>query len=774
LRFARNGRLTEANQASAQLFGFHDATELIEAARHFDFVDAQQRDELIGAACAGAVRLVAVDVDCQRKDGHPWTCRMVVLPPRDGSGTVGVDIVLVEDVGSRAEQEARRTREFLDSMLNGLPNPVFVKDERHRWVILNDSYCRFMGYRREELLGKSEYDFFPEAEADVFWAKDRAVFSGEIDVDENEELFTDAAGKTHVILTRKTLHTDTSERHLLLGVITDITERKLVEEELRRSRDELDRRVAERTAALHEVNGLLTADIAEREKMERSLRGSEERFRHLADSMPQIVWIAGADGTVEHLNVKWSEYTGLPYEGRGCPGVEQVHPEDLASCLERWAEACAAGTAFENECRLRRRDGVYRWHLARALPVRLESGNVEHWFGTATDIEDQKHRQEILAEDHRRKNEFLALLGHELRNPLSAIRIAVTLLQRSSAQDAATRRAHELIERQVGQMTRLIDDLLDVSRISQQKVLLRKERIDLVELVRTVLGDREESARAHGLSLYLALPPRPVFLDADPARLAQVLGNLLDNAERFTDPGGRIDVAVAVRDPPSVRVSVRDTGIGISKDTLARLFEPFVQGERGARQSGGLGLGLSLVRGLVQLHGGSVVAKSDGEGRGSEFVVSLPVAAEDTRSTRVSRPAPRVAQCVHRVLVIEDNADAAEALHLALTAAGHEVMIATTGEEGLQRAYDFHPRVVLSDIGLPGMSGYDVARTLRDDPAFASTHLIAITGFGQDEDQKRARDAGFERHLTKPFDVDALERLLASLVPRGDAARATA
>jgi PAS domain S-box-containing protein len=662
------------------------------------------------------------------------------------------------------EREVEWAREFLHSVLNDLPNPVFVKDEHHRWVILNDAYCRLMGYSREELLGKSDYDFFPREEADVFWAKDDAIFAGG-GINENEELFTDHAGRTHVILTRKTLHLEPSGARLLLGVITDISERKLFEEQLRRSRDELDQRVAERTSELRRANELLRVDIAERRRVERSLRESEERFRHLADSIPQIVWASRPDGSVEDISRKWVEYTGQPREEALDWGWHAcVHPDEVPSILERWGAALDAGTAFETEYRLRRSDGVYRWHLSRALPVRDEAGRVERWFGTVTDIDDQKRKQEALKEEDRRKDEFLALLGHELRNPLNPISIAASLLRRARTPDPSLRRATEIIERQVAQMTRLIDDLLDVSRITRGKILLRKQRFDLADLARTVIGDRREGLEAQGLTIEVGLPPLPVFVIADPARIAQALGNLLDNAEKFTDKGGRIAVTLE-RDPDGrgVRLAVGDTGIGMAKETLSAVFQPFVQGARGpVRGRGGLGLGLSLVRGLVGLHQGKVSAASEGEGRGSTLTIWLPLPEQDAEEPTASPRAPAAARS-QRILVIEDNPDAAEALDLALSAAGHEVMVASTGEEALERAHAFHPGVVLSDIGLPGMSGYDVARAMLQDRALESPHLIAITGYGQEDDQRRALAAGFERHLTKPFDMETLERIIASL-----------
>jgi PAS domain S-box-containing protein len=728
LRFAKDGNIVQANLAAAQLFGYALPGELIAEARQRCLVPPLPTRSLFHEGNpvqdSGPVM---IEAECHRRDGSAWTCRMALLSPLAAADEPAqVDALLLEDVPRSAEPDAPRARDILDRVLNDLPNPVFVKDEQHRWVILNDSYCRFMGYRRQELLGKSDYDFFPKEEADVFWTKDDCVFRGG-GTNENEEKFTDAEGRKHVILTRKTLHTDLSGRHLLLGVITDITQRKQVEEQL---------------------------------------RASEERFRHLADSLPQIVWIARPDGAVQHMNGKWSEYTGLPgrnAEEWGWQG--QLHPGDLRVYEDLARRAIASGSVFEAEFRLRRHDGVYRWHLGRALPVCGANGEVLHWFGTATDIEDQKRQQETLEEGHRRKNEFLALLGHELRNPLNPIRIAVSLLRRAVVSDPKLQRAQEIIDRQVTQMTRLIDDLLDVSRISRGKILLRKERFDVVELVRTVLGDRKECLEGHGLNIESSLPSSPLTVFGDPARIAQAVGNLLDNAEKFTDSGDTIGVAIERdADGRGVRIVVQDSGIGMSPATLARVFEPFVQAERSmGRGRGGLGLGLSLVKGLAELHHGTVTATSDGEGRGSRFAVWLPLPGETVEKRRETPAPPSSSGGAHRILIIEDNPDAAEALDLVLSTAGHEVVVAHSGEEGIALARSLRPRVVLSDIGLPGMSGYDVARALRKEEALASTYLIAITGYGQEEDQKLAHAAGFSQHLTKPVDAAALERLVASL-----------
>jgi len=525
----------------------------------------------------------------------------------------------VLEIDPRGEDGGGSPRPVLETLLEALPNPVFVKDEEHRWVLLNDGVCRLMGRDRAQLLGKSDYDFFPKAEADVFWAKDDVVFAtGELN--ENEESFTDAAGRHHVILTRKTLHRDAQGRRYLVGVITDITERKQMEDELRRSRDELDQRVATRTAEL------------------------QRAYRQLQD-------------------------------------------------------------------------------------------------------------------EDRRKTEFLAILGHELRNPLTPIRNAVHALERMGPAGGSAARPRAIIERQVAQMARLIDDLLDVSRITSGRILLKEERFDLAGLVRTAVDDRDEGIRGRGLKLAVSLPERPLAINGDPARIAQAVGNLLDNAQKFTDPGGAIHVSLA-EDPERgvASIAVRDTGMGLTPAMLAHLFEPFAQPSESLRR-GGLGLGLALVKGLVDLHHGSLAAASAGPGLGSAFTIELPLGAApavDPAPPQVERP-----RAHHRILIVEDNPDAAESLALVLEMASHEVAVASSGEQGLELAARFRPDVVLSDIGLGGaMSGYDVARALRADAELRRARLVALTGYGQDEDRRQALAAGFDEYLVKPFDVDTLCRLL--------------
>jgi signal transduction histidine kinase/CheY-like chemotaxis protein len=362
-------------------------------------------------------------------------------------------------------------------------------------------------------------------------------------------------------------------------------------------------------------------------------------------------------------------------------------------------------------------------------------------------------------EADRRKDEFLAMLSHELRNPLAPIRNAVAVLRLRGADAATVNWAREVVERQSAHLARLVDDLLDASRITRRKVRLRPERLDLSALVRATCEDHRGGLDAAGLALEVEAPPGPVWVEGDRTRLAQVLGNLLGNAAKFTDRGGRVTVRLTAADGRA-EVAVRDTGVGLEPAMLPRLFEAFAQADRSLdRSKGGLGLGLALVKGLVELHGGEVRAASEGPGRGATFTFRLPLAGEGP--AKAAAPAAADAHARRRVLIVEDNRDAADSLRMLLELAGHEVAVAYTGAEGLRAAQARRPDVVLCDLGLPGLSGFEVARALRQGADTAGVRLIAVSGYGRDEDQRRAREAGFDEVLVKPVSPAVLERLLA-------------
>lgn len=361
----------------------------------------------------------------------------------------------------------------------------------------------------------------------------------------------------------------------------------------------------------------------------------------------------------------------------------------------------------------------------------------------------------------RTKDEFLAVLAHELRNPLAPIKNSVTLLKAKHLDDPQLAWARDVIDRQIDQMARLLDDLLDVSRITRNKLELRRETVELRLVLDAALETSRPLIEAAAHTLIVDLPPQPIYVDADPLRLAQVFANLLNNAAKYTPRGGEIRITAELLDG-DVAVRVGDTGIGIAREALSQIFEMFIQtGTSSQGPSGGLGIGLSLVRGLVEMHGGTVMAKSEGPGKGSEFIVRLPLAAAVTEAAPAAEPSKLSSVRGERIVLADDNRDAAESLAMMLRISGHDVRIAHDGVEAVKLAGDFRPRVVLLDIGMPLMNGYEAARQLRSAAWGKEMVIVALTGWGQEEDKRRAAEAGFDHHLVKPVDPAAVEEVIA-------------
>jgi two-component system CheB/CheR fusion protein len=529
-------------------------------------------------------------------------------------------------------------------------------------------------------------------------------------------------------------------------------------EELERFNLDLGRQVTERTEEL--------------EKAATRLRQTEERFRLLAETIPSIVWTAGPDGTITYANQRWFDYCGVAAEANEKVWPTLVlHPDDRERREAAWREALEAGREFEIEVRKRRYDGVYRWFLTRAVPHRNAAGEVVDWFGVTTDIHDQKVMGEQLREADRRKDEFLATLAHELRNPLASITGSLGVLRHPDRSELQARWGHEVIDRQAKHLTRLIDDLLDVNRITRDKLELRWERVDLADVVRAAVEERHTLGN-EGRELTITLPKEPIHLEVDGTRLAQVLLNLLTNAVKYTKPGGHIRLT-AEHEGGMVVVRVADDGIGIAPEALTRLFDMFFQADRSLeRTQGGLGVGLTLARRLVELHGGTIEARSEGLGRGSEFVIRLPglEAGHPVKSASTATAAASIPFVPRRVLIADDNRDAAESLAALLRLAGHQVVTAIDGVAAIEAAPEFLPEVALLDIGMPRLNGYEVARRIRQEPWGREMLLVALTGWAKEEDQRRTKEAGFDIHLVKPADPADLLELLADRRRGGPAA----
>ncbi len=487
---------------------------------------------------------------------------------------------------------------------------------------------------------------------------------------------------------------------------------------------------------------------------------TELLYRTLADTVPSMVFTTHADGRCDYWNQRWYDYTGATVEAsQGFGWLSAVHPDDAPRCREEWTAAVRTGSPFGVEYRLRAVSGGYHWFLARCLPVRDSQGEIARWVGTCTDIDDRKRGEDALREASRIKDEFLAMLGHELRNPVGAISNAIHVLNHIAKPDDLTGKVRGIIDRQVHHLSRLLDDLLDVSRITSGKIELRRRAVDVLDACTRALTALQEEGktRRHDITLR----GEPLIVDGDPVRLEQIVRNLVDNAAKYTPPGGRIDVTLGPEDGKAV-LRVRDTGAGMAREVIPLVFDVFVQGGQPLdRSQGGLGLGLSLVKRLVELHGGTVAASSPGPGQGSEFVIRLPLLT-DARGAGASAEAAAETLTRRTVLLVEDNDDFREGLRALLEEWGQEVEAAADGRRGLEIALRLRPDVALIDVGLPGLDGYAVARGIRAAPGGDRTRLVALTGYGRVEDRQRAEEAGFDAHLAKPVDVERLRQILAS------------
>jgi PAS domain S-box-containing protein len=494
------------------------------------------------------------------------------------------------------------------------------------------------------------------------------------------------------------------------------------------------------------------------------LRHSEERFARFMRHLPGLAWIKDSRGKYVFANDAAVRAFRTPRADLyGKTDEEVFPPQTAAQFRENDRRALESGAGVQVVETLEHDDGVLHHSLVSKFPIPGPGGEADLVGGVAFDITEMKRAEQALREADRRKDEFLAMLAHELRNPLAPIRNAVQAMAMLLPADANLRRARNMVERQVLHLTRLVDDLLDVSRVTRGKIMLHKAPLLVADLV----GHAVEAirplveARKHGLTV--SLSHRTLCLEGDATRLTQVLDNLLANAAKYQDNGGHIWLS-ACREGGEVVFRVRDRGLGIPRDKLSEVFELFAQVDRTIdRSQGGLGIGLALVRSLVQMHGGSVTAASDGPGTGSQFTVRLPALPEEPSPPGGEAPNRAAVRTPgRRVLVVDDNVDSAESLAMVLRLSGHEVRTVHEGAAVLGAARDFRPQAVLLDIGLPGgLTGYDLAPRLRGEPGLGSVLLIALTGYGQEEDRRRAREVGFDHHLTKPADLSVLHALLA-------------
>lgn len=525
----------------------------------------------------------------------------------------------------------------------------------------------------------------------------------------------------------------------------------------------------------------LILDITDRRAAEQSLRESEARFRSMADSAPVMIWVVGADGRVTYLNQRWLDFTGVALSDQHTALVEWVHPEDREEYLRVTQQARAARRAYRHEFRLRRHDGAYRWVINTATPRSNDDGLWLGYIGSILDIEDRKRLEDelrTLARDlsdaDRRKDEFLATLAHELRNPLAPLRNGVEILRLAAPTPEIIERTRGMMERQLVQLVRLVDDLLDVSRISSGKLELRPGPLQVADIVATARESTAPHLESRGQRLQIRMPDTPIRVHGDAARLSQVLANLLDNASKYSPRETDIVIEVGAQHQ-HVTLQVRDQGQGIPPNLLDRVFDLFTQVDRTLeRTTGGLGIGLTLVKRLVEMHGGRIAAESRGEGQGSTFTVTLPLLTDRSISDGQG-PAPAQSPSrALRIVVCDDNEAAASSLASVLEADGHTVQTVHRGEDAIALSRTASPDVIILDLGMPGLSGFDTAERIRAEHARKQSDsiapcLIALTGWGTEDYRDRTRRSGFDHHLVKPADLALLRQILSTLPASGAA-----
>jgi len=681
----------------------------------------------------------------------------------------------------KAEEVLRQRIEHFDQFVAGVSDyAIFMLDPEGRVATWNLGAERIKGYQAEEIIGKHFSVFYPQESVERGWPE------YELEVARDEGRFEDEGWRVrkdgslfwaNVVITA----VFDGQRGLrgFSKITRDLTERKQAEDNLRRSYSLLEKRVEERTAELTATNKALQAEIEDRKRSEEALRESEERYRRLIAAMPAAVYTTDRQGRITLFNDEAVKLWGRrPAIGEmWCGSFRIFRPDGTLLPLDECPMAITLreGRAVRGqEIIVERPDGTRVCVLPRPEPLRNSLGEIEGAVNMLVDITDRKRMEDALQEADRRKDEFLAMLAHELRNPLAPLSNSLHLLRLSEDLSPTVMQVRDIMESQVSQLVRLVDDLLDVSRIAGGKIELRKEAAELAAVIARAVETSRPLIEAASHQLAITIPPQPMMLEADPVRLTQVITNLLNNAAKYTEPGGQIWLTVRREDREAV-VSVRDTGLGIPAEMLPRVFDMFAQVDGTlSRAQGGLGIGLTLAKTFVQMHGGRIEVNSAGVGKGSEFVVHLPLASHMPSSTVLTlvsggttKPLP-----ARRILVVDDTRSAAYTLGKLLEKIGQQVCIRCDAASALEHVRTEPADVIISDISMPGIDGYELARRLRQEPSLKGLVLVALTGYGQDSDRQRATDAGFDYHLVKPVSLEAIRDLLVSLPATGEVQRA--
>jgi PAS domain S-box-containing protein len=675
------------------------------------------------------------------QDGTERAIEDSAAPMKDDGGEVVGSVLVFRDVTERRRAAALREREqWALDVLESVTDAFFALNRDWQFTYLNRQAGRVLGLEPRDLVGKVLWEAYPGLIGSDFEQAYRKAM-GERVASSMTSYYSDHDRWYEV-------HTYPSPEGIAV-YFHNVTERLTAERAIRESEARYRRAAAEASQAA-EANA---------------------KFRAFFEQGTNFAGLLSLDGTVVEANrlcldscgFSREEVIGKPFWECGWWNRSPALVEMIRTASLR----AAGGQLFRAETAYFVADGAEREVDLILAPVMDNAGRVLFVAASGVDVTDRKQMEDALRESDRKKDDFIALLAHELRNPLAPVRNGLQVMRLATGNANAVAQARSMMDRQLSHMVRLIDDLLDVSRISRNKMELRRERVLLADVVNTAVETARPQIDAEGHDLTVSLPQRPVYLNADLTRLAQVFGNLLTNSAKYTEAGGRIWISAERRDG-EVAVSVRDTGIGIPAESLPIIFDMFSQVDRTTeRSTGGLGIGLALVKGLVEMHGGSVTVQSGGQGQGSIFTVTLPMlmgqqelapTASDNRERAVG---PR-----RRILVVDDNRDGADSLAMLLGLMNNEVQTASDGVEALEAAERFLPEVILMDVGMPRLNGLDATRRIREQPWGQDVKIIALTGWGQEGDKDRSREAGCDGHLVKPVSLPDLEELLAAPADR--------
>jgi PAS domain S-box-containing protein len=710
------------------------------------------------------------------KDGREIPIDDSGAPIHTHDGRAAGVVLIFRDVTERkqAEEALRQSEERFARFMQHLPGLAWLKDVQGRYVYANEAALRAFRRRREELYGRSDDEIFPPETVAQFKENDRQALASGSGVQVVEALEHEDGVLHYSIVSKFPIPGQDGGTALIGGMAIDITERKRAEQDARFLSDASAALagLVDYESTLQKVARLAVPTFADWCTVDMLEEGGVLRRLAVAHVDPTKVELA------HDLNRRYPPDPAAPHGVWSilATGRSQITPEITDEILATRVQE-AGRLRILCELGLKSYMGVPLSVRGRMLGVvtfvAAESGRRYDAADLAV-AEDLAHRAAVAIENarlyqavreaDRRKDEFLALLGHELRNPLAPIRNALLIMKLPEAGASVMQRAREMMERQVEYMVRLVDDLLDVSRIVRGKVELRREPVELAAVVARAVETSQPIIDAEGHQLTHSAPPEPLWVNGDLVRLAQVVSNLLNNAAKYTERGGRIGLATS-REGGEAVLRVRDTGVGIAPELLPRLFDMFFQAERRTKESqGGLGIGLSLVRGLVELHGGNVEVYSGGPGTGSEFVVRLPLSAgdegkDDQRTQSVQTTDAKLTP--RRILVVDDNVDAADSLAMLLRLKGQEVQVSYDGPSALAKADADPPAIAFLDLGMPKMDGYELARAFRAHPVLKRVVLVALTGWGQPEDRQRTKEVGFDHHLVKPIEVEVLHGLLS-------------